>query len=180
MTGKRISNRQHAICNSYCLLLIALWQLFIFPSCSNFSSNKQLIGANAPEISLPDLNGKMLSLSSLKGKPVLLHFWASWCEPCRKENPKLVSLYSKYKNVLAIYSVSLDTDKEKWLNAIANDHLDWQDHVSDLKGMNSAAAQTYHVNYIPSSFLIDKNGIIAFVNPKTEALEKALNQISKE
>ena len=158
--------------------LFLMVNICMFLSCSN--SGKVVIGSAAPELSLPDLNGDTLTLSSLKGKPVLVHFWASWCKPCREENPELVVVYNKFKDDFVIYSISLDEREEQWLAAIKKDKLDWNTHVSDLKGMNSAAAETYEVNYIPSSFLIDKDGFVIANDLKPEELERALDEIVKK
>ena len=119
------------------------------------------IGSKAPEIALSDLNGKIIKLSSLKGKVVLIDFWASWCRPCRAENPNVVRLYKKYKNKnFTIFSISLDQDKNKWIDAINQDKLSWPNHVSELSGWRSTSATKYGVSSIPKTFLIDKNGII--------------------
>ena len=141
-------------------------------------------GAIAPDIDLPNPDGKNFKLSDLKGKVVLLDFWASWCGPCRKSNPHVVELYKKYKNQgFTVYSVSLDgihprrlpsyqgdqgkmdeqiaAAKKKWLAAIQKDNLGWDTHVSDLKHWNSPVAKQYGVSGIPATFLIDKEGKIA-------------------
>jgi thiol-disulfide isomerase/thioredoxin len=118
-------------------------------------------GIPAPDIQLADPNGKKIALSSLKGKVVLLDFWASWCGPCRKANPSVVAAYNRYKDKgFTVYSVSLDEDKGKWLDAIQKDGLTWENHVSDLKGWKSSAAQLYDVHGIPHQILIDKKGNI--------------------
>ncbi len=136
------------------------------------------IGKPAPELDFPDVNGNNISLSSLKGKIILLDFWASWCGPCRKENPFVVNLYNKYKTKgFEIYSLSLDNNKDKWINAIQQDGLIWQNHVSDLKGWQSAGAAKYMVRSIPQTFLIDKNGIIIDIGLRGEALETRLNEL---
>lgn len=160
--------------------------VFFFSSCSFFSSSQLINGSPAPEIALPDKGGNLFTLSSQRGNLVLLEFWASWCKPCREDNPKIVALYNKYKNTtftkeskLKFVSVSLDTDREKWLMAIQEDNLAWEHHVSDLMGWKSAAADSFGVSYIPSSFLIDPNGIIIGKNLKPRDLDKLLQSLSK-
>ncbi len=118
------------------------------------------VGSMAPDINLPSPEGKKIALSSLRGKVVLLDFWASWCGPCRQENPHLTELYKAFHSKgFEIYSVSLDDDKNGWKDAIAMDHLNWI-HVSDLKRWESEAAKTYYVEDIPNMILIDKEGKI--------------------
>lgn len=127
------------------------------------------VGMQAPEISLPDPRGKVRSLSSLKGKVVLLDFWASWCGPCRRANPHVVEMYKKYKSKgFEVFSVSLDRPegKDKWIEAIKQDGLVWDNHVSDLKFWQSAPAATYGVRSIPRTFLISREGKIVAVNPR--------------
>jgi peroxiredoxin len=135
------------------------------------------VGEQAPNISLPDPNGKNVDLSSLKGKIVLLDFWASWCGPCRMENPNVVSVFNKYKDKgFIIYSVSLDNDKNKWLQAIEKDKMTWV-HVSDLKNWNSAGAALYGVRSIPATYLIGKDGKIIAKNLRGEKLEEELKKV---
>lgn len=125
------------------------------------------IGNLAPELEFNDPNGKPIALSDLRGKMVLIDFWASWCGPCRKENPTVVKAYKKFKDEpfengegFTVYSVSLDKNKASWQNAIMQDRLAWPYHVSDLKYWQSEAAQIYGVRSIPTAYLIDGNGVI--------------------
>ncbi len=137
------------------------------------------VGSVAPEIVLPAPDGKEIALSSLRGKYVLLDFWASWCSPCRKENPTLVDNFKKYKRKgFRIYQVSLDKEKEKWTEAIKKDRLTWY-HVSDLKHWKSDVAKLYNVRSIPSNFLIDPDGKIVGINLRGDRLGEKLGEIYK-
>lgn len=134
------------------------------------------IGQEAPEINLPDTQGKELSLKSLRGKIVLVDFWASWCGPCRKEMPNVVKAYAKYKDKgFEIYGVSLDQSKDKWLEAIQKDGITWP-QVSDLKYWDCEAAKLYNVQGIPFTVLLDKDGKILAKNLRGEELEAALEK----
>lgn len=146
------------------------------------------VGDKAPDIVMNGLNGKEMQLSSLRGKMVLVDFWASWCRPCRKEHPEIIKTYQEYKNEdfkngkgFTVFSVSLDNKRSSWEKAIQADQLPWQYHVSDLKGWDNAAARKYGVSSIPQSYLIDGDGIIVAVNPRGGKLENALKkQLNKK
>jgi len=141
---------------------------------------KTAIGASAPDIALTDPEGKVRKLSSLKGKVVLIDFWASWCGPCRKENPNVVAMYNKYhEKGFEIYSVSLDKERSSWLTAIAKDKLVWPDHVSDLKYWKSAGAAAYGVTSIPFTVLVDKKGKIVAKKLRGEELENKVKELCK-
>ncbi len=136
-------------------------------------------GDDAPDFTLNDISGKNVSLSSFKGKYVLVDFWASWCAPCRRENPNVVAAYNKYKNKnFTILGVSLDNDKEKWQEAVKKDGLAWS-HVSDLKGWESEVAATYAVQAIPANFLLDPEGKVIARDLRAEALEAKLAEVLK-
>ena len=136
--------------------------------------------AEAPEISLPSPRGDIIKLSSTRGSVVLLDFWASWCAPCRQENPNLVKAYARYHGKgFQIYQVSLDKTREAWLKGIQDDQLEQWIHVSDIKYWKSIVVLLYKIESIPCNFLLDKEGRIIASNLRGEMLEIRLAEIFK-
>ena len=162
--------------------------LFLLVTLSNLSNGQTgtKIGDKALELSYDNPNGEKMSLSELKGKLVLIDFWASWCGPCRRENPNLVDAYRKYYKTkfkdgdgLEIFSLSLDKNKDAWVKAINKDQLFWEYHVSDLGGWQSEGSEKYNVRSIPYNVLINGKGIIIAKNLKGPALHRFLDSQKK-
>jgi len=149
----------------------------------NLYSQDLKIGDKAPDIIQNLITGEEFHLSELQGKMVLIDFWAGWCKPCRKENPNIVRIYREFKDEnfkngvgFTVLSVSLDFKKESWEKAIKNDSLEWNYHVGDLKGWRNDVAKNYKVKSIPTSYLIDGDGIIIGINLKGDALKSKLKK----
>lgn len=146
------------------------------------------IGDKAPDFEQTGVDGKTIKLSSLKKRIVLIDFWASWCRPCRYENPTVVAAYNKYhkkkfnggKKGFEVLSVSLDQNSNSWKKAIEADGLIWKYHTSDLKGWGNEVAQLYKITSIPNNFLIDGNGIIIAKNLRGPTLEQELEKLVKK
>ncbi|MBS1918386.1 MAG: TlpA family protein disulfide reductase [Bacteroidetes bacterium] len=157
---------------------ILLVFVLISVSVGAFSQAKK--GKPAPEISLPGFDGKIINLYDLKGKIVLIDFWASWCGPCRRNNPKLVELYKKYHDRgFEIYGISIDSNAANWKQAVQQDQLPWI-QVNDNKGWYAPSTITYDVNAIPASYLLDKDGIIRLIDFDERNIESKLKSLLKK
>ncbi|ABG60467.1 redoxin domain-containing protein [Cytophaga hutchinsonii] len=160
--------------------LIAIWLLlfcFFFSSAEN-TQTQLAIGDKAPDFTVQDQSGKPLSLSSLRGKIVLINFWTASCEPCRLNHPDLYRIYNTYKSYgFEVLSVSLDTKKETWVNALKMDRINWPNNGIDLQGWNSKVVSLYGLKSTPGSFLISEEGNILQINQDKIALEQTLHYL---
>ncbi|MGG9964504.1 TlpA family protein disulfide reductase [Ferruginibacter sp. SUN106] len=135
------------------------------------------VGAPVPEISLPNVKDSMVSLSSFKGKVVLIDFWASWCGPCRESNPGVVKLYNKYKDKgFEVFSISIDNKKNDWIKAIKHDKIKYT-QVNDNGGWNGKVPAAFGVEMIPTSFLLDKNGNVVAIDAEGKKLDKLVSEL---
>lgn len=145
------------------------------------------LGLRAPEIVLPDTAGEVKKLSDLQGKLVLVDFWAAWCNPCRRENPELVKVYSEYKDKVfskgsgfEILSVSLDRNREAWIEAMETDKINWPYALGDMQGARTPPAMDYEIQMIPANFLLDQNGVVIASNLRGASLEEKLKELLSE
>jgi peroxiredoxin len=158
---------------------VMVFSIILLKTQTSVAQPKQ--GNDAFEIALPAVNGDTIKLSSLKGKVVLLDFWASWCGPCRSSNKQLTKLYPKYKaKGFEIFGVSFDEDKNQWKKAIDKDKIIWLQVNDDGGRMNAQTAIKWNIEAIPTSFLIDKNGKLVAMDLDGKELEKALKYLLKE
>ena len=138
-------------------------------------------GMEAPEIAMNDPEGNERRLSSLRGNVVLIDFWASWCGPCRRENPNVVRMYEKFHDQgFEIFSVSLDKTHDAWVRAIRDDKLSWPNHVSDLNGWTSSGGKTYGISSVPSTILVDRYGKVVARNLRGAELERQVEKLLEQ
>ena len=172
------------LCTFAKILVMRKLLFLLFCSLSFMALSQVSIGSKAADIGAPTPKGDSLRLSSMKGYVVLLDFWASWCGPCRANNPNVVALYNEFQikkwnkgtKGFTIFSVSLDKNKEAWMQAIKQDGLTWANHISDLRGWSSQPAAVYGIRSIPQTLLLDEEGYIIAINPSHEFIEGFLSK----
>jgi len=168
-------------------LFLTYWVLlglFISPLCyAQTSDNTLKLGDIAPEIVMYDVYGMEHKLSKIKKKVILIDFWASWCRPCRIDNPKFIEIYDKYKNKkfkkesgFEVFSVSLDNIQDKWIEAVNDDAIPWEHNGSQLRGWYSSFVKDYNINSIPANYVVDGNGKIIAINVKPTELDHLLKK----
>ena len=159
------------------LFALALVAFSVWLGKKLYLAPKLALGAAAEEFQAPTLSGDSFRLSDLRGKIVLLDFWASWCGPCRRDNPTLTNIWREFSGPqFTIVSVSLDEDRSAWAKAIQKDGLDWPYHVSHLKGFDDPVALQYGVKSIPTKYLLSEEGTVIAVNPSEEKLQQLLRE----
>lgn len=166
-------------------IIVLCFAIFLFSNCNKNLKYKS--GDIAPDFEIEHIDGKKYALHDLKGSIVLLDFWGSWCGPCRTKNPYVVSIYQKYKNAqfasadsFTVFSVALEASAKSWENAIKKDNITWKYNVCDLERMNSKIAKLYGINAIPTTYIINEDGIIIGVDLAPEDIEKLLDHQLKQ
>jgi thiol-disulfide isomerase/thioredoxin len=173
------------------VIYLTIFLFLIISSGNAYSQSKKETGLQTgnviPDITLNDVDGNPLSISQLRGNIVFVDFWASWCRPCRRENPVIVETYNSFSNkkfrnadAFKIFSISLDKNRADWIKAIGDDKLTWKEHVSDLQGWRSGAAKKFNVRAIPMNYLIDANGVIIAKDLRGYQLKETLEKLVEQ